>query len=338
MLELIPRIIASDRQDLRRHVENYVYEESSQRNRTLTSGTPRIWFPKIVLQGTNYFTDYVLKLRDRGDIPRKQAVEAAGFDWEAGVEQRKRELRDNIDETMMPAAVPFSDPATGPQDNNSGRPRGTSSANGAPGSQPSRPRDNVRPLRTVNRSAGETVRAVLDVDEAGENVTRRVGEKTYEILAEYAEDRTIGRITPIERRALEAGEPLREGPVAVIPVNPGLVADDVTAVRLAPGLSMLLGERRRDGALFAKALCFRQPEFDLLSAEETALRWGFPIEGWAQLEEVPQRPEPAAEEHAAQAPAPTVIVNNGQRTKKIVHRDEHNNIVAVEEVPVDADE
>jgi hypothetical protein len=34
----------------------------------------------------------VLKLRDRGDIPRQFAAEAAGFDWEAGVAQRKREL------------------------------------------------------------------------------------------------------------------------------------------------------------------------------------------------------------------------------------------------------
>jgi hypothetical protein len=280
-IEFISRVITSDRQDLRRHVENYVYDECFQRNRSLTSGVPRIWFPKIVLQGSQYFVDYVLKLRDRGDIPRKSAVEAAGFDWEAGVEQRKRELEDDIDETMAPAAVPFSSPDMGPQDNNNGRPVGTSPDNGRPGARPGPGRDNARPQRTITRNAGETVRAMLDVDEAGEEVTVRVGERTWAILGEY-EDRTVGRVTPLEREGLAARRPVTTGPLSIVPVNPGLRADEITAVRLAPGLSMLLGERRRDGALFAKALCFRAPEFDALDAEELALRWGFPVERWEE--------------------------------------------------------
>lgn len=328
-LEFISRVITSDRSDLRRHIENFVYDEAAKRNQALTSGTPRVWFPKIVLQGTQYFTDYVLKLRDRGDIPRKTAVEAAGFDWEAGVAQRKRELEDGVDDTMAPAAVPFSSPQAGPQDNNSGRPAGSGPDNGRPGAQQGPGRDNVRPLRTVNRNAGETVRAVLE-EEAGQQVTRRVGERTYAILDEYP-DRTIGRVTALERDTLASRKPSRSGPLAIIPVNPGYEVGEVRAVRLAPGLSMLVGERKTDQAIVAKALCFREPEFDLLAAEETALRWGFPIEGFdedrAQL-------APAAR---PELPGPTVVVNGGGRTNKIVHRDKDGAIVRIEEVLVEPD-
>jgi hypothetical protein len=94
---------------------------------------------------------------------------------------------------------------------------------------------------------------------------------------------------------------------------------------------MMLGTRR-DGAVVAKALCFRQPEFDVLGAEETALRWGFPIEGWAELE------GGGVEELAAAAPPalpPTIVVNAGHRTKKVVHRDGNGAITSVEEIPVD---
>jgi hypothetical protein len=326
-LELMARVISSDRNDVRRHVENNIYEEAAKRNRELNSGVPRIWFPKIVLQGTNYFTDYVLKLRDRGDIPRKTAVEAAGFDWEAGVEQRKRELKDGIDDTMMPAAMPFQEDGN-PQDNNSGRPPGTSSANGRPGSAPSRPRDGARPLRTVNRNAGETVKAVLD-----DGQTRRIGERTFAILDEYPE-RTVGRLTKLERDALETNRPTTVGPLTFVPVNPGYEAGQIRAVRLAPGLSVLVGVRTRDDALVAKALCFRAPEFEQLDAEETALRWGFPIANWEQLEAEPEhaRLEPPAR---PEAPGPTVVVNNGGRVKKIVKRDKDGNIAEIEEVTVD---
>jgi hypothetical protein len=215
----------------------------------------------VVPQGTQYFTDYVLKLRDRGDIPRKTAVEAAGFDWEAGVAQRKREAAAGIDEVMAPAATPFQD-AGSPQDNNSGRPTGTSPNNGRPGAKQGPGRDNVRPLRTINKNAGETVKAVLDVGEDGEQLTRRVGERTYAILEQFPE-RTIGRVTGLERDTLAQGKPLRSGPLAIIPVNPGYDVGELRAVRLAAGLSMLVGERKTDAAIVAKGLCFREPEFDL---------------------------------------------------------------------------
>lgn len=330
VLELMPRVISSDRHALRRHVENFVYDECAKRNRELTKGTARIWFPKIILQGTQFFTDYVLKLRDRGDIPRKAAVEAAGFDWEAGVEQRKRELEDDIDEVMAPAAVPFSSPDMGPQDNNTGRPTGTSPNNGRPGARPGSGQDNARPRRTIQRVAGETVRAVLD-EETG--LTHRVGELTFAILDEYPE-REIGRVTALERDAIAASEPTRNGPLAIIPVNPAYDVSDVRAVRLAGGLSMLVGERRGDGALVAKALCFREPEFDSLTAEETALRWGFPIAGWRPDERQPLAED---EERAEQQGSVIHLHLVGGKVKRTLEYDEHGRIVGSSEEPESAD-
>ena len=101
-IELMSRVISGDRQDLKRHVERFTYKETVRRNKQVfTKGAPKLWFPKIVLQGSQYFTDYVIKLRDRGDIPRKWAVEAGGFDYEAGVQQRQRELDAGDDEVLI---------------------------------------------------------------------------------------------------------------------------------------------------------------------------------------------------------------------------------------------
>jgi hypothetical protein len=217
----------------------------------------------------------VLKLRDRGDISRHSAVSIAGFDYDSEVQSRKREKKD--DKIMVPADVPFSKPGQ-PADNGGGRPAGGSSANGAPGSQPSRStKDSARPSKVVTRNAGETVRAMYE-----EGVgSYRVGELTYVMLEEYADTQRTGRLTPHERAALDriAKEnwpdgPILEGPVAVIPVNPDYDVEDVRVVRLADGLSMLVGDRIGDDALVARAIVVRDP-VDPLVAEEMAMRWGF---------------------------------------------------------------
>lgn len=329
-VEIVARVIDSDRRDLKRHVERTVYDEVRLRNaRIRDEDVARIWFPKIILQGSQYFTDFVLKLRDRGDIPRMWATEAAGFDSEAAIADRKRELEADVDEVMAPAAVPFTGDA-GPQDNNDGRPRGGSSDNGQPGARRGGGMDELerRRRRTINRNAGETIKAMLD-EETGEAV--RVGERTYEILAEYAATREIGRITPIERRALESGEAVKDGPTAIIPVNAAYEVGDVKALRLAPGLSMLVGNRRGDRALVAKALCFREPEFDSLTAQETALRWGFDVAGVTE-------PELGAAP-AGNPPTQLVVLDGrGGRVRKTIARDEHGNIVGIDEEPVGEDE
>lgn len=259
-IELMSRVISSDRQDIKRHIERFTYKETARRNkRVFTKGAPKVWFPKIVLQGSQYFTDYVIKLRDRGDIPRKWAVEAGGFDYEAGVQQRQRELDAGDDEVLVPGAVPHSSPDMGPQDNNQGRPAGGQDEN------PNR--------QTLMRTPGETVRSFYDETE---RAVLRVGVVTEAILEEYG-DYQIGRIQQFERDAMAEGEPLRRGSLVGVPVNPGVSVKAMKALRLRDGLRMIVGQRLSDGAVLAKLLVFREPEFTLADAETAVARWGFPV-------------------------------------------------------------
>jgi hypothetical protein len=335
-VEILSRVIAADRRLVKRHVENRVYTEAAKRNDLLLKGPASIWFPKIILQGSQYFTDLVLKLRDRGDIPRKFAVEAGGFNYEAAVQQRKREKAAGDDKVMTPAAVPFSSPNAGPQDNNTGRPKGTSPNNGtgAPGTQRSGPA-TARPSPTITRNSGETVKAIF-----ADEQTVRIGELTHAILEQYADSEQVGRITAFERAAIEAitagdYEVRREGPLTIVPVNEDHELVDFKAIRLTAGLSMIVGARPDDDAVIARALCFRAPEFSALDAQETAMRWGFPTDA---LYEQPlarePRPEPAPEEVAA-APAPIIHVHTGERTRRVVTRDEHGNIASIDDVPAE---
>jgi hypothetical protein len=334
-VEILSRVIASDRRLVKRHIENRVYTEAAKRNDLLTKGPATIWFPKIILQGSQYFTDLVLKLRDRGDIPRKFAVEAGGFNYEAAVQQRKREKAAGDDRVMTPAAVPFSSPNQGPQDNNTGRPTGSSPNNGsgAPGTQRTAPA-SVRPARTITRNQGETVKAIEG--------PMRIGELTHAILEQYADSEQVGRITAFERAAMDAiedgdYEPRREGPLTIVPVNEAHELADFKVIRLTAGLSMIVGARLDDNAIIARALCFRAPEFTALDAQETAMRWGFATDA---LYEQPiarePRPEPAPEpaEEQAAAPAPIIHVHTGERTRRIVTRDDDGNIISIDDAPV----
>jgi hypothetical protein len=263
--EIVTRVITSDRNDLKRHVERTIYEEAASRNRRVfKSGAPKVWHPKIVLQGGQFFNDYVLKLRDRGDIPRKFAVEAGGFDWEAGVAQRKRELEAGHDDIMEPAHTPFDSPNAPPgqsQDGGDGRPPGARN-----GSRP----DPQAPRRTA-RGPGEQVRAWWDEEYAQ---TVRVGDLTYRLLEQYPEHEE-GRITNFERRALASEQASANGPVVVVPVNGEYDLDRLRVLRLAPGLGVILGYRRADDALLARAFTFRAPEFNEVAAEELVLRLGY---------------------------------------------------------------
>jgi hypothetical protein len=131
--EVVSRVVMADRRDIQRHIENNIYPEIVKRNRTvLTKGPASLWFPKIILQGLNYFTELVLKLRDRGDISRSTAVAAAGFDWDAEVAKRKQEVASGDDKIMEPASVPHSSSEAGPQDNNEGRPKGKARSSSRP--------------------------------------------------------------------------------------------------------------------------------------------------------------------------------------------------------------
>lgn len=282
--EIAPRVIESDRRDIKRHVEGNVYGEIVKRNpRLFPKGRATLWFPRIILQGTQYFTDLILKLRDRGDIPRGWAVAAAGFSWDAAVQVRKGELARGDDEIMQPGSVPHSSPDAGPQDNNEGRPGGSKDGN--------KP-DSFAPKQTITRNRGETVKAWYDEDL--ERVVR-VGEITYAILEEFADSKSEGRVQDYEREAVEAEEPCQRGPVAIAPVNIGVRVLNLKAVRLNEGLSMIVGERDVDGAIMAKAVCFREPEFTARQAEDRVARWGFPL---ALLDAGDPEPEPEPEPSA----------------------------------------
>jgi hypothetical protein len=261
--EMVARVVSSDRRLIQRLVERHVYAETAKRNKsTLSKGAASIWFPKIILQGTQYFTDLILKLRDRGDIPRAWAAAAAGFPWDAAVAQRKRELEAGDDDIMQPAAVPHSSPEAGPQDNNQGRPKGAGD-----GSRP----DPAAPRRRISQNPGETIKSWFE-DTVQQVV--RMGESTFAILEEHP-DRTIGRITETEREVMEGGVPLQRGQTLHIPVNPVYETKEEKAVRLRDGLSMIVGARKDNGAIVAKLLSFRDLDYPIDRAEELAIRWGF---------------------------------------------------------------
>lgn len=326
--EFIQRIVGNDRHEIKRHVERTTYVEIAKRNgNRLGQGHPALWFPKIILQGTNYFNDLVLKLRDRGDIPRAWATSAAGFPWAAAVQQRKREVEAGDDDVMLPAQVPFNSPAAGPQDNNQGRPAGG--------------RDD-RPRQRVTQNAGETVRAMY-VEELASTV--RIGDITQAILDEHP-DYEHGRVSRIERELLDGNvaDPTQRATTMYVPVNPGYECAEYQAVNLTPNLRLIIGDRKRDRAKVAKLVCFREGEYDEAAAESTVIRWGFPVR---MPEEEAATPVPGSDpEELAEAlgnalskmPAPVVNVEvtTAGKTKKTVQRDpETGEIIGSTEEPVE---
>lgn len=350
-LELMGNTITSDRHDLKRHIESNVYEEIVTRNRaTFTKGAPSVWFRRIVLTGVKDFWDQIVQARDRGDIPRKWVVEMLGFDYEAGLAQRERELENGDDEILTPGSVPFSDP------NN---PAGLDGGQGRPAGQTTDPtRDPAqrqrRRLRQRNRR-GEPVTAFWDEEQRR---TVRYGELTATVLEQFP-DHSVGRVTDAERAAIDQTEVTYHGTMAVVPVNPTYEVTEVRAFRLDEGLSLLVGTRRRDGAYVAKGVAFREPHFTLEEAEEHAMRWGFVTaveEEEVEGELVPSSPSPQRlslteavaliQEHpdalqvfagavatALGGLAPTIHVEmpGPGGVTRVVKRDDQGNITAIEE-------
>jgi hypothetical protein len=268
-MELTARVISSDRRKLIRHAQATFYDETATRNRsTFPQGAPSIWAPKIILTNVAQFWQNLLQARDRGDIPRRYVVEALGYDFEAAVAERQRELANGIDDILMPGAVPFSNPGE-PQDNGTGRPPGTSPNNGSNQDQPRAV--NARPRQVIQRNAGETVKAMV---EDGDVIY--IGETTAALLAEYDEKADFGGyVTAIEREAIDSGMTLRSASSVVVPVNVQARCDEFACVKLDEGLRAIIGKRIGDGAMLVRALRFQEPQYDLRRAGETAIRWGF---------------------------------------------------------------
>jgi hypothetical protein len=140
-------------------------------------------------------------------------------------------------------------------------------------------------------SSGELIRA--EWSEA-EGRTVRYGELTAAVLQEHPAH-TIGRVTDTEREAIQSNAVTQRASVVVVPVNADYEVTELRAFRLGEGLSMIVGQRREDGALVARALSFREPQFDLTQAEDTALRWGFITAAYREAAlVVPEYPAPIA--------------------------------------------
>lgn len=291
--ELFQNNVTADRAAMRDHVQRNIWAPTMKRN-TSTFGRvkrPSLWFSKIVLQGNEFFLNYLLKMYDRGDLPRKFMVEYGGYDFDAVKAQKEREQEHGHDDIFTPPPVPFSapnqmnkpnadpndpykfGPTSGPQDNGGGRPPGSGPDNGKPGAKPSPQGSPARPRRTIRRTRGETVKAFWD--EEVEAVVR-IGETTHNVLLEYPPQEP-GRLTAIERRALDEHRTLQEGPRIVVPVTIDYGATEIKAMRFPDGASLLIGRRSSDNALVTVALSFKEPEWDLTKAENTAVQWGFPI-------------------------------------------------------------
>ncbi|MFL5861069.1 MAG: zinc ribbon domain-containing protein [Solirubrobacteraceae bacterium] len=287
-MEMTGRVVGADRRKLIRHAQATFYDETATRNRsTFPQGAPNIWAPKLVLANIGLFWTNLLQARDRGDIPRRWVVEALGYDYDAALAERERELARGDDEILMPGAVPFSDPGQ-PQDNNPGRPVGASSNNG-------RSRDTPTPAgpprRVLHRTAGDTtVSAMVD----GSDV-HFVGEQTAALLEEYAETADFGaHITQVERDAIELNQTLRQASSVVVPVNPGVRCDDYACVKLDTGLRAIIGRRVGDRAFMARALRFTEPHFNLTEAAQYAIRWGFLAEPLIEGDEEARRKKPSS--------------------------------------------
>jgi hypothetical protein len=285
--ELAQRVIADDRALVINHIQQYIWTACMKRNAAVfgRDDRPLLWTPKIILQGMQFWNDYLLKLYDRGDLPRKYMVEFGGYNYDATKAQKQREMDNDHDAIFSPPAVPFSSPNqqnsptadpndpykfgvpnSGAPDNGPGRPKGTLS-------KPGQTKTPARPKRTIRQTPGETVKAVWNEEE---DLVVRIGEITEMIIAEFP-NATLGRLTAAESAALDRHETHNQGNLIVIPVNQGTRIVDVSAVRLEDGMSLLCGNRVPDGAVMAAAICFREPKFTLHEAEDMAIRWGYPV-------------------------------------------------------------
>lgn len=268
-MELLARVVSSDRSKILRHVQSTFYLDTANRNRsTFKQGAPTIWAPKIILAGAKDFWSQVLNARDRGDIPRRWSVEALGFNYEAGLAEREREIARGDDEILMPASVPFSNDGE-PQDNGPGRPKGTSSNNGRGKDGEPEGRDRAAPRKVVKRTAGETVTAIVD----GTDVSY-AGETTLELIEGAECEPEFGYVVEVEREAIEHGQPIRSGQSLIVPVNQQYACTEYRTAKLGDGLRVVVGKRRGDEAIVVRALRFTEPHYDLKDANDYALRWG----------------------------------------------------------------
>lgn len=266
-LEFLPRIVTQDRRRIMRHVENKIYEEIINRNKGIFKyGSPSVWFPKVIMQGTQYFTDYQVKLYDRGLLSKDTMTAGGGFDYDSELQQRIREQERGDEDTMIPPPQPGR--ADGP-DNGPGRPSGSSPDNGRPGARDGGP----DPAAPANTRRGEPVTAFFD----GPDIMR-MGDNTRAILDQHVGEWEIGRISAEERELISNRKVgLTKRGIRIFPVNNGYEVHEEKAVRIQGGATVYTARRKRDKAIVATALGFRENDFTVEQAMLQAKRWGFDI-------------------------------------------------------------
>ena len=125
-----------------------------------------------------------------------------------------------------------------------------------------------------------------------------------------------------------------------VPVNQHVAVREEKALKLRDGLRMVVGQRLTDGALLAKLLVFREPEFSINDAETAVARWGYPM---AELQPEDEPPAQDPEEEQASAEGQPLIVNiegggDSPRVGKFrLTRGANGELTGVEAVEPDAD-
>lgn len=271
-MEIFARVMSWDRSTLSKHLRRTVYKETATRNPDKLKGPATLWFPKILLQGLQFWSETILKLRDRGDISRRSTVQSAGFNYDAELAQRGRELANGDDETLIPGSVPHNSPDL-PGQQPGGTPGKTPADNEGGRPKKGGEKDPGRERKVIGRAGAEEIKAWYEEDPEVEAMVR-LGVVAASILEEYP-DHSIGRVTASETAAYGFAEPTRTGTSLFIPVNQGYgETADHRAVRLDDGLSMLVGTLP-GGAVIAKVLHFREPSFTAENAENVAMTWGY---------------------------------------------------------------
>jgi hypothetical protein len=273
-LEFISRAIGADRRKMISHVQASFYQATAERNRVVfKEGAPSIGAPKLILAGAKDWWSNVIQANDRGLIPHRWTVEALGFDYEAGLAERERELVRGDDDILVPGSVPFSSPEAGPQDNQPGRPLGTSSNNGRGKDQPGQGKDPFAPNHVIKKTQGETIKAIVE-----DGQVSYIGANTQTLLEQFdSEELSFGYVVEAERESILANQTIRAANSVIVPVNPSYTCIQYRTVKLAEGLRAVVGQRLGDEAMIIRALRFSEPQFDLRKASEYAIRWGFLI-------------------------------------------------------------
>lgn len=147
LARVVARSMESRRHMLRRSIETYILKPCFEMNDGLVAEAPKLRFhPKrIALDFDPALANYLLDLRDRGDLSRQSVLEEVDYNQDDEAKRRKREADEGLDELFAPTNVPF-DGAPAP---------GQPGVPGAPNNNV--PKGAVRPPGTPNKPGAKNL-------------------------------------------------------------------------------------------------------------------------------------------------------------------------------------